>query len=441
MKPFGPGHRFSYAGHELDCDLGTLTCRYVLDGRRFVERFELGAGRWATAAAAEAARLVYLLSGVSYYKTAAPPVVVVDLALRPEEHRLLGDFYRDGLAEFAYRNGLDLAGLELVADRSDAPPAGTTTEPGRPLIPFGGGIDSLVTAQSVSRSHPDASLFVVVPPTAPFDAIERVVPLTGLPVARAVRHLDPQLFGGAASGFLQGHVPVTGIITALATLVACGRGRDAVVMSNESSASSGNLVLGDRLVNHQYSKSWSFEAAFAAVVARALGERPRVFSFLRPYSELWVAKRFAAMTDFHRSFHSCNRAFAIDPAARLDRWCGQCDKCCFIDLVLSPFLARVDLEAIFGGREPLGRPELFERFAVLVGLSPNPKPFECVGEVGECRAAVSLAAARGDRQRDETLQRLASGLPAVGPADAARLLAPHQPHQVPDEYAVEDQLV
>ena len=433
---------FRYAGHELDAATGTLVCRYGLGGRSFVERIELGEGEWSTPWAAEAARLVYLLAGVSYYKTAAPRVVDIDVSVRPGELALVHDFYRLGLGEFAYTNALDLSGLELRAEVVDAPRSGYSPGGDRPLIPFGGGIDSIVTVEAVKRHRPGASLFVVSPPTAPFAAIERVIPVTGLPVARAVRHLDPQLFEPAKdTGFLQGHVPVTGIITALAVLTATGLGYGAVVMANEWSASSGNLAVGGQIVNHQYSKSAEFEVAFSGVAAAAFGDRPRVFSLLRPYTEVWVAERFARMTDYHRVFHSCNRAFTIEVARRLDRWCGECDKCCFIDLVLAPFISRVELESIFDGREPLSRPDLFERFAVLVGLSPDPKPFECVGELGECRAAAALAAQRGDRRNDASLQRLAAELPPVTPADMTGLLAPHDPHHIPDDFAPQDLLV
>ena len=38
-------------------------------------------------------------------------------------------------------------------------------------------------------------------------------------------------------------------------------------------------------------------------------------------------------------FRSCNRAFHIDRSLRYDHWCGECDKCCFIDLILAPFVA------------------------------------------------------------------------------------------------------
>jgi hypothetical protein len=420
-------------------DAGVLTCRYRLGERSFVERMDLGAGEWGTPWAQEAARLVYLLAGISYFKTSAPPIIEVDIPLRSAELDLLVDFYRKGLGEFAYRNGLDLTALAIDAAIAETAPSGFTPEPGHPLVPFGGGIDSIVTLEVVKAAWPETSLFVVSPPTGRFAAIEQVIPHTGLAVERVTRHLDPQLLE-PANGFLQGHVPVTGIITALAVLSAAGRGHDAVVMSNEWSASSGNLVVGDLVVNHQYSKSREFEVAFAAVVAGALGDRPRVFSLLRPYTEVWVAQRFAKLTGYHRAFHSCNRAFRIDPTQRVEDWCGECDKCCFIDLVLAPFIPRIELEAIFGGREPLARADLAERFAILVGLSPDPKPFECVGEVGECRAAAVLAARRADRVDDDPLQRLAAQLPPMGPSEMATLLAPHQPHDIPDEFATPDLL-
>jgi UDP-N-acetyl-alpha-D-muramoyl-L-alanyl-L-glutamate epimerase len=432
---------FSYRGHELG-QAGVLTCRYSTGGRDFLERFEFGPGEWTSTAALEAARLVYLLAGVSYYKTAAPGGVALDIALRPAERSLLSDFYRHGLAEFAYANNLDLGGLTFGAEVSDAPPAGEHPAGDRPLVPFGGGIDSIVTAEETKRRHPEASLFVVSPASGRFEAIERVIPVTGLPVVRVTRQLDPQVLQPAAeTGFLQGHVPATGVVMALGVLAAVGTGHDAVVLANEWSASVPTVVAGGTAVNHQYSKGWEFEEAFRAAVMGALGASPRVFSLLRPYSELWVAERFAALPAYHRSFHSCNRAFAVDPARRLDHWCGECDKCCFVDLILAPFLAKAELEAVFDGREPLGRPELAERFETLVGLSAHPKPFECVGEVGECRAAVVLAAGRGDRQRDHLLTDLAARLPAIGPDQLALLRAAHQPHEVPGDFTPEDLLV
>ena len=71
-----PGRVFRYESWAADAETGTLTCRYSLDGREFTERVTLPPGpRWRTGAARAAARLVFLLAGVSYYKTAAPPVI------------------------------------------------------------------------------------------------------------------------------------------------------------------------------------------------------------------------------------------------------------------------------------------------------------------------------------------------------------------------------
>ena len=123
---------FRYLSFAMDGERGVLSCRYELDGREFTERVTLPAGpRWQTEAARAAARLVFLLAGVSYYKTAAPPVVDFgETALTDAEHGFLREFYLQGLGEFAYRNALDLTSLRFEA-RSAAPPAAHPSAGGR----------------------------------------------------------------------------------------------------------------------------------------------------------------------------------------------------------------------------------------------------------------------------------------------------------------------
>jgi hypothetical protein len=205
-------------------------------------------------------------------------------------------------------------------------------------------------------------------PGARFDAIEAPAAVAGLPVARAGREIDPQLLRSAELGFRNGHVPVTGIISAIAVLAAVLDGRDAVVMSNEWSASVPTLEHDGRPVNHQYSKSASFEAAFRAVLGAAPESLPDYFSALRDRTELWVGGEFAALEAYHGTFRSCNRAFHIDPARRLDHWCGQCDKCCFIDLILAPFMSAAQLRDVFSvAGEPLAQEHLAPKFRTLLG--------------------------------------------------------------------------
>jgi hypothetical protein len=381
---------------------------------------------------------VFLLSGVSYYKTAAPPVIDFgEIALTGTEEAFLREFYLQGLAEFAYRNHLDLTSLTLQSRRAPDQPTAPQTPPGprRALVPFGGGIDSIVTVEQV-RQQADVALFVVSRPADRFDAIEQPAAVAGLPVVRAEREIDPQLLRSAELGFLNGHVPVTGILSAIAVLAAVLEDRDAVVMSNEWSASIPTLEFDGRPVNHQFSKSEEFEAAFRGVLADQ-GCLPDYSSWLRDRTELWVGREFAKLRPYHASFRSCNKAFYTERARRFAHWCGQCDKCVFIDLILAPFLPAGALRQIFAvAGEPLDDPALEPKFRSLLGAGA--KPFECVGEVTECRAAVLLAARRDDRAGSGLLQDLAAevaGWPdAPSEAEIAAMFRPVGRNFIPDRY-------
>jgi UDP-N-acetyl-alpha-D-muramoyl-L-alanyl-L-glutamate epimerase len=467
------GQEFRYESYRLDPASGLLGCRFSLDGQPFEERVTFSSPgpvpRWDSPAVAAAARLIFLLAGVSYYKTAAPPVISMGgTALTPRERAFLRAFYLDGLAEFGYRNGIDLSGLRIEGPEAEQIPSAGSGPAGsgpagsgpagsgpaqlsaagtrRALVPFGGGIDSIVTVELV-RDHADVALFVVSRPGDYFDAIEQPAAVTGLPVIRADREIDPQLLRSRELGFLNGHVPVTGIISAIAVMAAALDGRDAVVMSNEWSASVPTMQAGDRAVNHQYSKSAAFEAALRGVLAETSARLPQgpgaavmpdYFSALRPRTELWIAARFARLQQYHSTFRSCNRAFHIDRARRLDHWCGQCDKCCFIDLILAPFLPAAELGTIFGGREPLADPALAGRFRSLLGDVDLSKPFECVGEVNECRAALLLADERADRAGFPLLHELAAEVRALpGRPSTEGLLQPLGEHFIPVPYAEE----
>jgi hypothetical protein len=449
--------RFRYVDLEIDAHDNELRCHYALDAQPFVERIVFGDVRpdaWELAGVEAAAAWVFLLAGVSYYKAGAPPVIDVgDIGLSPADAEFLRAFYLDGLAEFAYRNALDLSPLDLITQATpptptstSAPRAGATNaQPSglRPLVPFGGGIDSIVTAELVRHraGDDDTKLFVVSKAGDRFAAIETAAAATGLGILRADRALDPQILQSKELGYLNGHVPVTGVISAIAVLAALLHRRDAVVMSNEASASSGNLVADGRVVNHQWSKGTDFETGFRHALARHT-IAVDYFSMLRSASELWVAQRFAGLPQYHHAFRSCNRAFYVDPTLRLDHWCGECDKCCFVDLVLGPFLPRTELEAIFAGHEPLGNDSLADRFRTLLATSTSPKPFDCVGDTPECRSALRLTAARPDRAGAGLVRRLLAELEAAPDTGAGPdLFRPVGPHFIPDAYAPGDLLV
>jgi hypothetical protein len=443
----GRGARFRYDGVTIDSEAGVLRCRYSLDDDQFVEtvRFNAPPQAWAKPGVAAAVRLVFLTAAVSYYKTGAPPTIDTgDLAVTDTERNFITRLIVDGLGEFSFVNSLDLSDVAVVGPTAAATNAGGSASSGslRPLVPFGGGIDSIVVTEQVRANCPDTALFIVSPGGNRYAAIEMPAADAALPILRAERTIDSQLLRSRDLGYFNGHVPVTAILSTIAILAAALDDRSAVVMSNEWSASAATREWAGREVNHQWSKSLDFEELFRGVLAES-GIGVDYFSAIRPYSELWVARRFADIEKYHLSFRSCNRAFALDPTLRLDHWCGECDKCCFIDLILAPFVPSTRLREIFAGNEPLHNPTLEPKFRSLLGDPTYVKPFECVGEENECRAAVLLAADRPDRDDNALLRRLADEIRAAGPPypDPAELQRPLGPAFIDTRYVGTDVVV
>jgi len=427
---------FSYEGFDLTAD-GRLTCDYRLDDTLFSESFSFDAdgADFSAAAARGAARLLFLLAGVSYYKTGAPPRILGPRdGLTPREKDFLLAFYRSGLAEFSYgENGTDIGDLAIEADRREPEAHEASPRTGAPLVPFGGGIDSVVVAEKARGAFRETALFVASTSALPFAPIEETAAITQLPVRRVRRQLDPKVLRSAELGYLNGHVPVTGVLSAAAVLAAAAHGHDRVVMSNERSASEPTgLRANGVLVNHQWSKSIEFEQAFRAVLGETVADI-EYFSALRGYSELWVSKQFAAMPEFHPAFRSCNRSFPVDEGDRLSTWCGRCDKCCFIDLILAPYLSPTQLKDVFRGNEPLENPDLESLFVSLLGQPGVDKPLECVGDEGECRTAVMLSSSRPDRAGNDLLRRLRQRVETLGKPvpDEGTLLSLRSPHLAP----------
>ncbi len=389
---------FRYVG--LDVSPDTLSAHYELDGRAFVETvtFE-GVNSLEAPAVVALAQLWYLVAGLSYYKAGAARRIDVGVTpLGTQGRRLLRAALVDGLGEFAYRNQLSLSdvtieGLEGV--ETYAP----FVDQSRVLTPFGGGIDSVVTVEKL-RGVVNQTLFVVSPSAGRFAPIEETAAVTGLDVVHASRTLDPQIVRGDES-FFNGHVPVTTMITLLAAVVAVATGRGGVALSNEHSSSVANLRWYNSDVNHQWSKSWNAEKLIANAIAERVGDELVVASYLRERSELWVAQEFAALTKYHHVFRSCNRAFSQAPDQRARHWCGECDKCLFVNLVLAPFLSRTELWAIFSC-DPLSDSNRENQLRTLVGLGDEHKPFECVGDPDESAVALS-AVSELDEWRDVTV--------------------------------------
>jgi hypothetical protein len=196
------------------------------------------------------------------------------------------------------------------------------------------------------------------------------------------------LAGLNSSGALNGHVPITAIVSLIAVLGSAVYGYDTIAMAIERSASEESVWVDGAPVNHQYSKSLDFERLLTDLVATSVDPGLTYGSALRPYSELSIARAFAALTDYHSTVCSCNTAFRRSAGVG-DRWCGDCAKCRFVALMLAPSMTPKDLTALIG-RDMFAEPDQIAGFAAL--MSAEGKPFECVGERRESAVAMRMLA-------------------------------------------------
>ncbi len=360
---------------------------YRLGALRFVEELKFPALPTAAPTDHPAfARLLALTAatlGVSYFKLKAPLSIDASaLGFSDAQRDLILDIYENGLGEFYARNDLHRFGkLQLVAAASDgtgAPIALTD----RALTLVGGGKDSLVTISLLEAAGADFSPFAVNPKGPIFESVTR---LNRVPVF-VRRLIDPEVVRlSTEPGYYNGHVPATAINSMIAAMAAVLFGYRRIVLSNERSASEGNLEFDGRLVNHQYSKSYRFEKLMRAVLADVTGGALDYFSLLRPYSEARIGALFARTARFDDVFSSCNRNFTIE-RNKGPLWCGECPKCHFVFLVLAPWMDKDRLIAIFR-HNLLDQPENLDSYRQLTGLAGQ-KPWECVGEILEAAASL-----------------------------------------------------
>ncbi len=293
---------------------------------------------------------------------------------------------------------------------------------------IGGGKDSLVSIEALrALGVPQTVAWVGSSPL-----IKACAERTGLPTLNIGRALSPLLFDYNKRGALNGHIPVTAVNSALLVLAALLHGHDQVVFSNERSASYGSLIPGTGEVNHQWSKGWDFERDFAAYLRTHVAADLHYYSLLRPYSELAVARQFAKLDRYDRHFSSCNRNFHLLGERPAQRWCGVCPKCHFVFLALAPFMPKPRLMGIFG-RNLLDEMEQAPGFDALLEYRDH-KPFECVGEGRESRAAFDALADSPAWREDALVKRYAVEIrPQLAPAERglAPLLVASDEHGIP----------
>lgn len=417
----------------IDIACGRISLGYTLGtGLDFSEIVDLGAPIPAmnparTRALQRAVDVLHLFAGVSYFKAAFPPRLdPAGATLSPRLAALVNDVYRHGLAEAALRNDLP-APVDLGLTGTAVHAAVALGLGRRALVSVGGGKDSIVALEETRRDC-DVLLFSV----GDAQPVRATADISGLPRRSITRRIDPALIDLNLRGARNGHIPVTAITSVLAVIVALIEECDEVIMANERSASVGSTDWHGMSVNHQWSKGWDFERAFADLVREEIASDLAYFSLLRSWSELAIAQRFAALPEYHRAFTSCNRVFRLRDATAT--WCGECDKCRFVTLVLAPWMVPAEVAAIIG-RNLLADRDQIDGFRALLGIEDAAKPFDCVGEIEESRAALQLLSGNRQWMALPMVAQLRSEMPPLSTAAVEAILSPAGPDGIPERHA------
>jgi UDP-N-acetyl-alpha-D-muramoyl-L-alanyl-L-glutamate epimerase len=440
MKAFDPmqthPQAFSIRGWETQDEKGAVSFHYGFDnGLAFCETIDFGRPLPASGDARRpnfeaALNALSVALGVSYYKSFVPRTIELGEAAASDQIPFFRKLYTKGLAEFAYRNrlgGLDYIEFSVTGHARRPLADNGEQDAGRVAVLVGGGKDSLVSVEML-RAKADLVLFAVNPKKPILECAEA----SGLPSVFVSRKLDPALFDLNARGALNGHVPITAIVSLIAVAASYVHGYRTIVLSNERSANEGNVISDGQDVNHQYSKSIEFEDDFAHFLSAYVDPELSYISLLRPLSELHIAQLFSRVSRYDHCFTSCNRSFQINPAAPPARWCCDCPKCRFSFLIFATAMAPERLRAIFGA-DLLGESRQLAGYEELTGLSGH-KPWECVGELAESSLAALLLAGRPEWADHEVVKALAPRLRAKM-ADIERVreefLTPSDNHRLP----------
>ncbi len=324
---------------------------------------------------------------ISYWKCACPKKIIIECGdLNDEQIAWFKKLYYYGLGEYRYINNIDISMEEMLEIeintkeeyKLDCKDFDNSTLNGT-LIPIGGGKDSCVTAELLSKEKDD-NLCLIIGGKEPSVKSAEIAGYKDK-IIYVKRTIDKNLIELNKKGFLNGHTPFSSMLAFLSYLVAYLTGKKYIALSNESSANESN-VEGEK-INHQYSKSFEFEQDFREYADKYLNASVEYFSMLRPLNELQIAKLFAKNEKYYKIFRSCNVGSKSVPW----EWCGDCPKCLFVYIILSPFLYKEKLVEIFK-QDLFEKENLLKTFIELCGYGET-KPFECVGTYEEVKFAIS----------------------------------------------------
>jgi hypothetical protein len=342
------------------------------------------AGRVTAPTAQRIIRALAIVEAFSYWKALCSPVIEVALpAPGAAELDWWRAFWPGAMGEFFYRNGIDYTAPQFLVIQGPSGAAGPgeaadrRRAEGGPLVLFSGGKDSLALARLVTATGP-ADFFLYNPGARLRDMTGPLA--AGGRVLEAHRAILPELLRLNAAGHPNGHTPFSAYLALAAMLAGYLRGNGQAVAGNSRSDDEPNVpsYLG-RPVNHQWTKSYEFEAALRDYRDRWLPGAPGYGSPLRPLYELQIIASLSGDVDGYLRTASCNRA----PGGA---WCRSCAKCAWVFLATAALFGH-DLAIRKIGADVFADPALAGVYQEMAGLAGT-KPFECTGTQDEVRAAI-----------------------------------------------------
>ena len=324
-----------------------------------------------------------LIELISYWKAVCCPNVVIKCGnINEEQKEWFKKLYYYGLGELFYTNNIkttidEFMTITCTGEKNDS--LAEDAEYNNYIIPIGGGKDSVVTLEILKNEKKRKALIINPKPITLECA--KLAGIENENIIEVYRKIDLRLIDLNKQGFINGHTPFSSMLAFLSYFIGYITNTKYIALSNESSANESN-VEGEK-INHQYSKTYEFENDFKEYTDKYLKTPVRYFSFLRPLTEIQIAKLFSKYEQYHKVFKSCN----VGSKEKEWKWCCNCPKCLFVYTILSPFLYKDKLLNIFG--EDLFEKETLEKtFIELLGYGET-KPFECVGTYREVRFAAS----------------------------------------------------
>ncbi len=328
---------------------------------------------------------------ISYYKLQPTKKIIVESWYLDEKQTLFWrKFYINGLGEFFYKNDMDFTNLCFFESTWKKVYEKTTIDLSEKyLVPIGGGKDSIVTTILLDEEGKTSKITPFI-----FWKSDRIkndfLEIYWKKALLIQRKLSPKLFEMNEVGYLNWHVPITGLISFVLILTSYLYDYKHIVFSNERSANIGNTEFYGNMINHQYSKSEEFENDFSEYIANYISPDINYFSYLRQNSELEIARIFSKKgKKYFTSFSSCNANFKIEWKIQNTRWCNNCPKCLFVYTIMRPFISDSEVKDIWW-EELFEKKELETLFKEIIWLSGF-KPFECVWEIEEAILASQLS--------------------------------------------------